>query len=46
MKNCVAIYAEMREGLLADSTDYATKTVREQLKGAFINYNMSGMQLK
>ncbi|THH07884.1 hypothetical protein EW145_g3080 [Phellinidium pouzarii] len=27
-----AIYAEMREGLLADSTDFATKTVREQLK--------------
>ncbi|OCB87790.1 hypothetical protein A7U60_g5113 [Sanghuangporus baumii] len=27
-----AIYSEMREGLLADSTDFATKTVREQLK--------------
>ncbi|KAH8116013.1 exocyst complex component Sec5-domain-containing protein, partial [Phellopilus nigrolimitatus] len=28
-----AIYAVMREGLLADSTDFATKTLREQLKG-------------
>ncbi|KAI5120615.1 hypothetical protein M0805_008091 [Coniferiporia weirii] len=27
-----AIYAEMREGLLADTTDFATKTVREQLR--------------
>ena len=28
----LAIYAEMRDGLLADETDFATKTLREQLK--------------
>ncbi|EJD05538.1 uncharacterized protein FOMMEDRAFT_152861 [Fomitiporia mediterranea MF3/22] len=28
-----AVHAEMREGLLEESTDFATKTVREQLKG-------------
>ncbi|TDL24651.1 hypothetical protein BD410DRAFT_838154 [Rickenella mellea] len=27
-----AVYGEMREGLLADSTDYASKTLRDQLK--------------
>lgn len=28
----LAIYAEMREGLLADSTEFATKTIRGQIK--------------
>lgn len=27
-----ALYAEMREGLLADDTDFATRQVREHLK--------------
>jgi len=30
--NPIAIYAEMKEGLLADSTDYASKPLRDQLK--------------
>lgn len=29
---CLAVYAEMKEGLLADSTDYASKPLRDQLK--------------
>lgn len=28
----IALYSEMREGLLADDTEFATKKVKEQLK--------------
>jgi exocyst complex component 2 len=31
-RNSTALYAEMKEGLLADSTDYASKPLRDQLK--------------
>lgn len=31
----VALYAEMRDGLLADDTEYASKKLKEQLKCAF-----------
>lgn len=31
----LAIYAEMREGLLAEDTEFATKTVKGQLKSGF-----------
>lgn len=31
----LAIYAEMREGLLAEDTEFATKTVKGQLKSEF-----------
>ncbi|TFY51780.1 hypothetical protein EVG20_g10840, partial [Dentipellis fragilis] len=34
-----ALYAEMREGLLADSTDYASKPLRDQLKQAATKAN-------
>jgi len=29
----VAVYAEMREGLLAEDTEFASKTVTQHLKG-------------
>lgn len=28
----IALYSEMREGLLADDTEFATKKIKEQLK--------------
>ncbi|KAA1476584.1 hypothetical protein DENSPDRAFT_807414 [Dentipellis sp. KUC8613] len=34
-----ALYAEMREGLLAESTDYASKPLRDQLKQAATKAN-------
>ncbi len=34
----IALYAEMREGILADHTDYASKPLKDHLKGASIRY--------
>ena len=30
-----ALYAEMKEGILADQTDYASQPLKDHLKGAF-----------
>ncbi len=34
----IALYAEMREGILADHTDYASKPLKDHLKGASLRY--------
>ena len=31
----ISLYAEMRDGLLADDTEYASKKLKEQLKCVF-----------
>lgn len=41
--NSIALYAEMKEGLLADSTDYASKPLRDQLKRELSCINLGGL---
>ena len=40
-----AIYAEMRDGLLADEADYGSKQLREHLKGLFFTFTYQSLRL-
>jgi exocyst complex component 2 len=45
LQNSIALHADMKEGLLAESADYASKPLRDQLKRALFRINASDIPL-